>query len=149
MRTFIRVAIAVVIAALLIAQLLPRGHGRTNPPVIAEPVWDSPRTRALFFNSCGDCHSNETRWPWYSYIAPASWLVVPHVREGREHFNVSEWSPEVAKKAHEAEDEIRRGKMPLPSYLRAHPHARLDPAQKNALIQGIAATLAASEQARH
>ena len=60
---------------LLIIQFVPYGRDHTNPPVIAEPAWDSPQTRALFFRACADCHSNETKWPWYSTIAPASWLI--------------------------------------------------------------------------
>jgi hypothetical protein len=142
MRQWVRFVVAGLAGAVVVAQFIPMGHGRTNPPVRAEPPWDSPRTRALFFDSCGDCHSNETRWPWYSAVAPASWLVVPHVHKGRRHLNVSEWSPEAAKAAHEAEEEIRRGKMPLASYVRAHPNARLDATEKAELIRGLTSTLA-------
>ena len=72
---------------LLIIQFVPYGRDHTNPPVIAEPAWDSPQTRALFFRACADCHSNETTWPWYSTIAPASWLITRDVMEGRATFN--------------------------------------------------------------
>ena len=81
------------VCALLAAaiQLLPVGAPRDNPPVVAEPAWDSPRTRELFVRACADCHSNQTRWPWYSRVAPASWLVAHDVAEGRRELNVSEW----------------------------------------------------------
>jgi len=58
-------------------QLVPYGHAHTNPPVTGEPKWDSPQTRELAKRACFDCHSNETDWPWYSNIAPVSWLIQP------------------------------------------------------------------------
>ena len=72
----------------LAIQLVPYGRDHTNPPVLAEPAWDAPRTRELFFQACKDCHSNETVWPGYASLAPMSWLVQHDVEEGREHFNV-------------------------------------------------------------
>ena len=60
---------------LCLAQLVPYGRAHTNPPVVREPSWDSPRTRELAVRACFDCHSHETRWPWYSNVAPVSWLV--------------------------------------------------------------------------
>ena len=79
------------IGILLVAQLIPYGRVHSNPPVTLEPAWDSAATRELFFRACRDCHSNETVWPWYSHVAPVSWLVTSDVEEGREHFNVSVW----------------------------------------------------------
>ncbi len=64
---------------------------KSNPPVVSEPKWDSPQTQALVERSCYDCHSNETKWPWYSNVAPVSWLVARHVEEGRAELNFSEW----------------------------------------------------------
>ncbi len=55
-----------------IAQLVPFGRDHENPPVQAEISWDSQQTKELFFRACGDCHSNNTQWPWYSNIAPVS-----------------------------------------------------------------------------
>lgn len=122
-----------------VIQLLPVGAERTNPPVVAEPAWDSPRTRELFVRACADCHSNETRWPWYSKVAPASWLVAYDVAEGREHLNVSEWN-RPQKDAHEAAEEVRDGEMPYRGYTLTHPEARFDEATKRELIAGLAAT---------
>ena len=93
--------VLLVLAALGLAiQLVPYGWNHANPAVAAEPKWDKPRTRELFFRACADCHSNETKWPLYSRIAPVSWLVYNDIQEGREHLNVSEWN-RPQKDAHE------------------------------------------------
>ena len=76
------IVIAVVVA-ILVLQLIPYGRNHNNPPVVAEPAWDSPATRTAFMQACGDCHSNETTWPWYSQVAPMSWLIQHDVDEGR------------------------------------------------------------------
>ena len=72
---------------LIAIQLIP--VNRTNPPVTAPIKWDSPTTEALARRACMDCHSNETVWPWYSYVAPASWLVYFDVQEARSRLNFS------------------------------------------------------------
>ena len=123
----------------LVIQLIPYGRAHTNPPVTAEPQWDSPQTRTLFMRACGDCHSNETTWPWYSNIAPASWLVQYDVDEGRAAFNVSEWG-RGENEADEAAEKVQKGEMPPWQYLILHPEARLSAAEKQALIQGLIAT---------
>lgn len=139
----IRIGIVVFIigaALFLLIQFLPIGPQRTNPPVIAEPKWDSPETRALAKRACFDCHSNETVWPWYSYIAPVSWLLANDAQMGRRAFNFSEWKPGMMSAAI-MEEQIRSGKMPLPQYLLMHPEARLTDAEKQKLIAGLHATL--------
>lgn len=126
-------------------QLVPYGWRQSNPPVVGEPGWDSPRTRELFYRACADCHSNGTNWPWYSRVAPVSWLVIRDVEEGRSHLNVSEWN-RPQKDAHEAAEEVREGKMPLPIYLPAHPEARLSAAEKAELVRGLEATFGEEER---
>ena len=69
------------------------------------------RARQLFMAACADCHTNETQWPWYSSIAPVSWLVARHVQEGRERFNVSEWSG-LNEGGEEAAETVMRRSMP-------------------------------------
>lgn len=64
---------------------------KTNPPVVNEPRWDSPQTQALAERACYDCHSNQTKWPWYSNVAPVSWVLAHNVKEGRTKLNFSEW----------------------------------------------------------
>jgi mono/diheme cytochrome c family protein len=129
--------IASVIVGLVVMQFIPYGKDHTNPKVIAEPKWDTPQTRELFMRACGDCHSNETKWPWYSNVAPISWAVYRHVEEGREHFNVSVWGLQKKNKGDEAAEEVEEGEMPLASYLLAHPEARLTEKETKQLIQGL------------
>ncbi len=111
--------------------------GPTNPPVERQVDWDSPQTKELFYRACADCHSNETKWPWYSKIPPASWLVVHDVNEGREKFNISAQDMGEADDAAEA---VLEGEMPMKIYTVMHPEARLTDAQRQALAQGLQKT---------
>ncbi len=137
-------------------QLIP--VRRTNPPVVREPVWDSPQTRDLTVGACFDCHSNDTRWPWYSNIAPVSWITWYDVIEGREALNFSAWDrhdtseyvdpndPFPPKTLSERiEDEIRNGAMPPGTYQLMHSHARLSDTEKDALITGLIQTVKANQ----
>lgn len=124
---------------LLAIQTIPYGHSHTNPPRVAEPVWDSPQTRTLFMRACGDCHSHETNWPWYSNIAPLSWLVQRDVDEGRAKFNISTWGHR-ENEGEEAAESLQSGSMPPRIYLLTHPPARLSPAEKQALLNGLRVT---------
>ena len=137
------VSIVIVICCLLI-QLLPLGKEHTNPPVLAEPNWDSPRARELFMRACGDCHSNETVWPWYSNIAAVSWLIQNDVMEGRTHLNISEWGMR-ENHADEAAEIFSEGEMPPVQYLLLHPEARLSPTEKQELYLGLQNTFGMGE----
>jgi len=139
-----KILLALVVLFVLI-QFIPYGKDHTNPPVIAEPNWDSPRTKELFMRACGDCHSNETKWPWYSNIAPLSWSIYHHVVEGREHFNVSMWGHQKKNEGEDAAEEVEEGEMPLKSYLLAHPEARLSDSEKKELIEGLKKTFGEKE----
>lgn len=126
---------AVALAALLIAiQLIP--VHRTNPPVVADFDGPSP-VRVVIKASCYDCHSHETSWPWYSRVAPMSWLVAHDVEEARGHLNFSQWGTLDAKRreklTEEIWEEVEEGEMPLKVYLLAHPDARLSEAAKATL----------------
>jgi len=138
MTLLVRVALAAIVLFALI-QLVPYGRDHENPAVAAEPAWDSPKTRELFFRACKDCHSHETVWPWYGSIAPASWLLQRDVEEGRSKFNVSRWG-QGKQEADEAASMVRKGEMPPWFYLPAHPEARLTDAETQQLIQGLVAT---------
>lgn len=120
----------------ILIQFIPYGHQHTNPPVLKEPAWDSPQTRALAKRTCFDCHSNETKWPWYSHVAPISWLVQDDVDGGRHHLNFSEFDKK-QEHAHHAAEEVESGEMPIWFYVPLHPPAKLTPAEKSALIQGL------------
>ncbi|MCL4431248.1 MAG: heme-binding domain-containing protein [Epsilonproteobacteria bacterium] len=132
------------IAAIAI-QFIPYGNDHTNPPVVSEPTWDSPRTKELFNNACADCHSHQTKYPWYSNIAPISWLIAHDVEEGREHFNVSTWGAQKKNEGDEAAKEVREGEMPLWFYLPTHPEAKLSDTQKQELMSGLEKTFGKEE----
>jgi hypothetical protein len=132
---------------LVVIQLVPYGRSHTNPPVTAEPTWDRPETRDLARRACFDCHSNETSWPWYANIAPASWLAQRHVTEGRRALNFSEWD-RPQREAREAAESVREGEMPTRDYLLIHPEARLDPAERLTLIRGLSASLGSLAERR-
>jgi mono/diheme cytochrome c family protein len=132
-------ALWIAVGVFVLIQAVPYGRDHANPAVSAEPVWKGEHTRELFLRGCQDCHSNETRWPWYASIAPASWLVQRDVDEGREHLNVSQWG---RGKQHgdEAASMLRKDEMPPWFYRPAHPEARLTEAEKQELIRGLVDT---------
>jgi hypothetical protein len=123
-------------AALLLAvQFVP--VDRSNPPVRFEVAAPADVARILE-RSCYDCHSNRTRWPWYSRVAPASWWVAHHVAEGRADLNFTEWpafDEDVRMLAlKDIEAEVAGGRMPLRSYLLGHPGARLSDRDSELLL---------------
>lgn len=102
---------------------------------------------AIFDRACRDCHSNQTDWPWYSHIAPVSWLVADDVRVGRQRLNLSEWGKYNQTQAENKLDEIcgvvQAGAMPPKPYLVTHPHAKLNEMEVKAIC-----TWAETEQKR-
>jgi cytochrome c551/c552 len=139
-KTILGIIIALVVVGLVI-QLIPLPGRGNNPPVVAEPGWDSPQTRALAKRACFDCHSNETVWPWYSYVAPVSWLVYNNTMEGRRRLNFSEWTSGSLRRTSEIAQVIQSGRMPPAIYLPMHPSAQLTSAEKQQLITGLTNTL--------
>ncbi len=124
-----KITIAVVVILVAI-QLIP--VDRTNPPV-SQDINPPENISAILRTSCYDCHSNETKWPWYSYVAPVSFLVTGDVNKGRKHLNFSEWDKYDEKKrekiAEEMIEEVEVGGMPLSNYTTIHPEAKLDGAK--------------------
>ncbi|MDF1612981.1 heme-binding domain-containing protein [Stygiobacter electus] len=109
---------------------------KTNPPVTAD--LNAPmEVKTIFQKSCYDCHSNETKWPWYSKVAPVSWLVSKDVEEGREHLNFSDWEKLLPAKQRKLKEEIweeiEEDKMPLGNYTLLHPSAKLDLMKKQTI----------------
>jgi hypothetical protein len=131
---------AVLIVAIGAIQAVPYGRDHRNPPVTQEPAWDRPRTRLLAARACFDCHSNETVWPWYSHIAPVSWLIQLDVDGGRRKLNYSEWD-RGQREARESAESVKRGEMP-PWWFYALPgsSAYLTPAERSALLAGLELT---------
>lgn len=127
------------IIVLVLIQLVPYGRDHANPPVLGEPQWDSPQTRELAKRACFDCHSNETVWPPYSNIAPASWLVQWDTERGRERLNFSEWGTR-RQASGEIYEIVSEGEMPPPQYLIIHRDAKLTGADLQAFLDGIQKT---------
>ena len=123
-----------------VLQLVPYGRTHANPRVVGEPAWDSPRTRELAKRACFDCHSNETRWPWYANIAPFSWVVQFDVESARNVINFSEWNRSFPL-AEYAGNSVRMGGMPTLKYRMAHPEADLTKEETLELARGLDATL--------
>lgn len=125
--------LAVIVVAAVI-QVIP--VERTNPAV-GETISAPPAVQAIFRESCFDCHSNETRWPWYAYVAPISWLVTHDVNDGREELNFTRWDDydedERAEKIEEVWEMVEDGEMPPWFYLPLHPGATLDETERETL----------------
>lgn len=119
---------------LVVIQFVP--VDRDNP-LVTNPIAAPANVQAILKRSCWDCHSNETIWPWYARVAPASWLVAHDVKEGRRHMNLSTWgdsSPAKRRsKAGEMSDEVEADAMPPFPYTLLHRDARLSPEDKKVL----------------
>lgn len=116
---------------------------KTNPPVVASQDFiamykPSEAIANTLRNSCYDCHSNTSKYPWYSNVAPVSWLVKNHINEGREELNFSEWGTFTAKrKSKKLEDiveEVEAGEMPMKPYVLMHSEAKMSSEQREALV---------------
>jgi hypothetical protein len=141
MRLALRWGLAALGIGLVGIQFVPYGHTHTNPPVRIEPAWDSPQTRGLAARACFDCHSNETSYRWYTYVAPVSWYTQHDIEDGRRRLNFSEWDlPQ--REARSAATEVQRHAMPPQVYLPVHAEANLTDVERQALIDGLRATLA-------
>ncbi len=143
----VRPAVLLALPLILLAglQLVPYGRDHSAPADGQKVVWDSPRTLELARRACFDCHSHETRWPWYANLAPISWRIQNHVQEGREAIDFSAFVPgneDVAEAAGEAAETVQKGEMPPFDYRLAHPEARLTPAEQRDLIAGLKRTFA-------
>ncbi|MCS7026215.1 MAG: heme-binding domain-containing protein [Bryobacteraceae bacterium] len=128
MKRFLKVVSWCALALFVGAQVIR--PDRTNPPV--DPALQyrpAPELEKILRRACYNCHSNETKWPWYSNIAPVSWLVAGHVRDGRRRLNFSEWRrySEDRRKVltYEVCEAVESQAMPMPSYLWMHPEAKL------------------------
>ena len=134
------IGISAAIGFILIQFVTPE---RTNPAfdqslAIAARAEFTPPISTMIKASCFDCHSNETRWPWYSYIAPVSWLVADDVASGRKHLNYSDWGkyPKSKRvlKLGQIYEQISKGEMPIKKYLLMHPDAQLSAADRDSIL---------------
>lgn len=134
----VRILVVVLAVAFVGIQLVP--VDRENPAATLEvPAPDD--VRAVLKRSCYDCHSNQTRWPWYAYVAPLSWFVADHVEGGRDHLNFSMWNAySQEQRDHRLDkmvEEIEEGQMPLDEYLLLHPTARVSDAELALLSEWV------------
>ena len=121
---------------LVLMQFVPYGWVHDNPPVVSDAPWPNAASEDIARTSCYSCHSNETEWPVYSYVAPMSWLVRHDVERGRDEFNFSDWNPDDADDAIEV---IEDGSMPLDRYVLIHRDARLDAQERVTLVDALEA----------
>ena len=135
------IGLAILVVAFIVIQFIP--YRVTNPPVTQEPKWDSPRTRQLAVAACFDCHSNETKTVWWEDVAPLSWWITNHVKEGRAALNFSEWDRRG--ESDDAAETVRNGSMPPEYYtwLGMHSNAKLTPKERRELADGLVKTLGA------
>jgi mono/diheme cytochrome c family protein len=138
------IGLGVLVGVFGLLQLIPYGRTHSNPPTLAEPKWDSPRTRELAKRACFDCHSNETNWPWYANVAPMSWAVQFDVDAAREIVNYSEFEREYPLGGYSGQ-RTRDGNMPPYKYMMAHPEAQLTPQEREELARGLDKTLRQGE----
>ena len=121
---------------LVLAQAVPYGRDHSNPRATSSLEFDSAATEELFRDACADCHSNLTEWPWYSNVAPVSWLVESDVEEGRLAMNVSRWDT-AQPPIEEVVEVITEEEMPPLQYEVIHGDARLTTAERDRLVEGL------------
>ena len=134
-RILVRAGLGLLGVALL-AQLVPYGRDHTNPPVTKDAPWPDGRARELATAACYDCHSNQTRWPPQSHVAPFSWLLARDVTQGRDQLNFSTWDRDDGG-ADDAAEAVADGSMPPRRYLLVHPDAALSDAERQLLVQAL------------
>ncbi len=145
MKKIIKIAAVLIIAALIAIQFINRPDKSTTSeitPAHITKVMNVPsNVESILKRSCYDCHSDHTVWPWYSNIAPVSWLVSDDVVKGRKKMNFSQWSKIPASKRearlNEICEEIKSDEMPMPPYLIMHSDAKLTQADKDILCQWV------------
>lgn len=134
---WIGITIAVIFAAIQFARPEKENPATDQSMTITAQSGITPAVTALIKVSCFDCHSNETRWPWYSEVAPVSWLVADDVKGGRSFLNFSEWGKYTKSKRvlklGQIYEQVSKNKMPIPKYLCMHPGARLSPADRDSI----------------
>ena len=140
MKKFLKVALIVIVVFLVGAQFVRPSF--VNPPIdpaktLAATTPVPPEVAKIFDRSCSDCHSNKTVYPWYSNVAPVSWLLADDIKKGRHEVNFSEWGGYTQKrklrKFKEICDQVKEGEMPLTTYLPLHPDAKLSDVDRAAI----------------
>jgi hypothetical protein len=140
MKKILKITFIVIVGLLLLSQLY-RPERFTTAEITSDHITKKlvvpANVESIMKRSCYDCHSNHTKWPWYSNIAPASWLLVYDIESAKKEMNFSEWGKmSESKREIKLEsicEEIEEGEMPLPRYLILHPDAKLSEDDKKVL----------------
>jgi hypothetical protein len=153
MKKIIKIILIVAVAALVIIQVF-RPDKTSSSDVTADDITKKMQVpenvQQILKRSCYDCHSNQTTWPWYSNVAPMSWLVAKDVRNGRGKMNFSEWG-KIPSAKQEARleaicEEIKEDEMPLKNYLLLHGDAKLSQLDKDILCKWVESELKKMEE---
>ena len=140
MKRFIKIAVLVLAIVFVVLQFFQ--IDKTNPEIVQAETLEAiisipPDVKIILEKACNDCHTNNTRYPWYSYFQPSGWFLKDHVEHGKQHFNMSKFATydarKQAKKLEEICEQVESGEMPLPSYLYIHREAVLTDTEKKAL----------------
>ena len=148
MKKFLKILLIILLAAFVIIQFIPSGRP-ANQPIVGQDIFEiveiPSEVGTLLKNACYDCHSQSVKYPWYSYVAPVSWLVARDVKMGREHIDFGKWGELTKRKQIKAlgeiAEEIEDGNMPMQIYITMHSEANLTTEQR-ALIVNWAEQLA-------
>ena len=137
-----KILLGVLVGIILIQFIRPEKNSSKDFANDISTIINVPEeVQQIIKTSCADCHSNNTKYPWYSEIAPVSWYLAQHVNEGKEHLNFSEWATyNKDQKSHilkDLEEEIEEHKMPLESYLWIHKDAKMTDVQYDILLNWI------------
>ena len=140
MRKILKITVIVLVLVFVIAQFVQPNF--TNPPLVESETLAAstevpPDVQSVLARSCNDCHTNQTSYPWYSYVTPFNWYLADHIEKGRHEVNFSVWNTYSAqkkiRKLGEVCEQVEHGEMPLPSYLWIHRSAALTPSEVDLL----------------
>jgi hypothetical protein len=133
---------AIIIIVIIVIQLIPSDRPEviaTNDSDLLKNVNVPDSVSRILKSACYDCHSNETKYPWYAYVAPVSWLVSRDARLGRANMNLSEWETlskmDKASLLSDIADEVESGEMPMPIYVLMHPEAKLSAMERTLIVR--------------
>jgi hypothetical protein len=144
----------VLLSALVVIQFFHPKQNKAEGPFpnhLGSKLVINEEVKAIFKNSCYDCHSNNTNYPWYSNLQPVAWYLADHVNDGKQHFNFDEFaSYSLKKQKHKLEEmaeEVKKGEMPLESYTLIHRSSILKPEEKQAIQDWVTTSIQALDKA--
>ena len=143
MKKVLKIIVVILVVGFIAIQFINRPDKITISEISGDDITKKAAVPAdvqtVLKRSCYDCHSNQTVWPWYSNIAPVSWLVADDVVKGKKKMNFSEWgkmsAPKQEKKFSDIIDQVTDTLMPLPKYLIIHKDAALSEADKQVILK--------------